>query len=269
MFRIPWRWLSSISGLGLLVTVSLHTYAQTSEDCSIGYLNSTALIIDDMRLPHEGQPSGVPESYDWSARPRIGYGHEAPPDWTAFIAWGQVYEDAQGSPAENTRVQIRDIEAYYLDSETQRWYLLQFDRLVEGAAFTEDFVGNVAIPADIRPELDGTISVKAGGGYNFHFWPESSRIRIDPRSIDGIFTTVQARLIVDDPALPDDRAQARYLMSMGGDYWRDLTAEWQADWATVGDAAIGRFRFITREWQAFNMTTVSPDVLCANPPPLR
>jgi hypothetical protein len=88
-------------------------------------------------------------------------------------------------------------------------------------------------------------------------------------SIAGIFTTVQARLILDDPTLPDDRAQARYLLSVGGDYWRDLAAEWQSDWTTVGDAAIGRFRYVITDWQSFNMTTVSDEVLCANPPPLR
>ncbi len=253
-----------------VVAVSAQTPGDdNAADCARGYLNSVALIADDMRLPHEGQPSGVPESYDWSAGPRIGYGNEPPADWNAFITWGQVYEDAQGSPATNTRVQIRDIKAYYLSAETRRWYLLQFDRLVEGAAYVEDFVDNASVPADIRAEADGSLSVRLVDGYNFHFWPESTRVPINTTDIAGIFTTVQARLILDDPALPDDRDQARYLMSMGGDYWRDLAAEWQADWSTVGDVAIGRFRYITPEWQSFNMTTVSAEMLCANPPPLR
>ncbi|MCU0497750.1 MAG: hypothetical protein MUF87_10395 [Anaerolineae bacterium] len=249
--------------------LSMLIHAQDTENCARGYLNSVALIADDMRLPHEGRPHGLPEQYDWSAAPRIGYGDQPPTNWTAFIAWGQVYEDAQGNPATNTRVQIRDIEAYYLHAESQRWYLLQFDRLVEGAAYAEDFVDNLSVSADIRAEPDGSISIKAGGGYNFHFWPESTRTTIDPQTIGGIFTTVQARLILEDLALPDDRSQARYLMSMGGDYWLDLAAEWQSDWSTVGDVAIGRFRYITPEWQAFNMTTVPPAQLCANPPPLR
>jgi hypothetical protein len=254
---------------GLAGSFARSTGAQDEAQCARGYLNSVALITNDMTLPHEGQPSGLPESYDWSAGPRIGYGNEPPADWNAFIAWGQVYQDAQGSPATNTRVQIRDIEAYYLSGSAGRWYLLQFDRLVEGAAYVEDFVDNASIPADIRPEPDGSISVRLVDGYNFHFWPESTRVPIDTTDIAGIFTTVQVRLILDDPALPDDRDQARYLMSMGGDYWRDLAAEWQSDWSTVGDAAIGRFRYITSEWQSFNMTTVSAEVLCANPPPLR
>jgi hypothetical protein len=254
------------------VGLAVSLYAQDAVDtssCARGYFNSVALIADDMRLPHEGRPSGLPESYDWSAGPRIGYGNEPPADFSAFIAWGQVYEDAEGNPASNTRVELRDMEAYYLSASSGRWYLLQFDRLVDGAAYVEDFVDNVSIPADIRAESGGTISIRAGDGYNFHFWPQSTRVSIDTSDIAGIFSTVQARLITEDPALPDDRAQARYLLSVGADYWRDLAAEWQSDWTTVGDAAIGRFRYVTPEWGSFNMTTVSADVLCANPPPLR
>jgi hypothetical protein len=239
-----------------------------SSACASGYLNSVQLILDDMRLPHAGRPSGVPESYDWSAAPRLGYGDE-PGALRAFITWGQVYEDANGSPATNTRVQLRDIEAYYLSVTTGRWELLQFSRLVEGAAYVEDFVDNASIPPDIRVEPDGTISVTAGNGYNFHFWAATGRVEIDPADIGGVFATVQARLIVDNPALPDDRTQARYLLSAGADYWLDLAAQWQSDWSANGDVGIGRFRYVTEEWAAFNMTTVPADVLCANPPPLR
>lgn len=237
--------------------------------CARGYLNSVALIVDDMRLPHEGRPHGVPDNFDWSATPRMGYGNQPPATFTAFVAWGQVYEAAEGNTAMNTRVHIRDLEAYLLDTNTGRWRLLQFDRLVDGGAYIENFANDAAKAADIRAEAGGTISVTVGDGYNFHFWPTTGRVIIAPKSIGGIFTTVQARLIVDDPTKADDRAQARYLMSVGADYWRDLTARWSADWTANGDVAIGRFRTITNEWQAFNMSSVGLDVLCANPPPLR
>ncbi|MCU0513783.1 MAG: hypothetical protein MUE40_14590 [Anaerolineae bacterium] len=264
--------LRSVLLAGLLLLAPAVLAQPPADDvtaCERGALNSVALIAEDMRLPHESLPHGVPLSYDWQPGPRIGYGNEPPPDFSAFIVWGQVYEAAEGNPARNTRVQLRDIEAYYLSATTGRWYLLQFARRVEGAAYVEDFVDNVSVPADVREEAGGSISVTAGDGYNFHFWSELGRVTIDPTDIAGIFTTVQARLIVDDPARPDDREQARYVLSVGGDYWRSLAAEWSADWTTVGDAAIGRFRYVTPEWQSFNMTTVSAAVLCANPPPLR
>jgi len=229
--------------------------------------NSVGLIASDMQLPHEGHPHGVPESYDWSRHPRLGYGSN-PGKFTAFIAWGQVYEDDRGSPTTNTRVQIRDIRAYVLSRRDHQWHLLQSSRSVQGDAFREDFSENFNTAADVRDEEDGGVSVYLTEGYNFHFWDADGRVVIEPSDIGGIFTTVQARLISENPALTDDREQARYLMSMGADYWIDLSSGWQADWTANGDVGIGRFRYITPDWQSFNMTTLTPSQLCQNPPPL-
>jgi hypothetical protein len=228
-------------------------------------VNSIETIVGDMRLPHEGRPHGVPRSFDWAAGPRMGMGND-PGAFKAMVAWGQLYEDARGNPATNTRVQIRDIKAYVLKGDGQ-WHLLQSARRVEGAAYREDFAGDVNRAADVRLEDDGSISVKAGDGYNYHFWPSTGRASIDPHDIDGVFTTVQARLVIHDPDGPDDRDQARYLLGMGGDYWLSLTAQWD-QWKTNGDIAIGRFRYVRTAWQAFNMTTLSEEALCENPPPL-
>lgn len=225
--------------------------------------NSLDLIIGDMTLPHEGRPHGVPDSYSWAAGPRVGMGND-PGTFRAMIAWGQLYEDAEGNPATNTRVQIRDIRAYILRGDGQ-WHLLQSSQRVEGALYREDFAGDVNIPGEIRREDDGSISVIAGQGHNFHFWTPQ-RSPIDPDDIHGVFTTVQARLIVDDPALPDDRHTARYLMSMGADYWLSTTAQWD-NWTTNGDIGIGRFRYVTPAWQWFNMTSLSEAELRQHPPP--
>jgi hypothetical protein len=237
--------------------------------CAKGALNSVDLIASDMTLPHEALPSGVPDSYDWQTAPRLGYGNRAPDGWTSFIAWGQVYQAVGGSPAPNTRVELRNIAAWVFDLQTNSWTGLQAETLVEGAAYVEDFADNASRPADIRAEPGGGLSVRLADGYNFHFWPASGRVPVPQRPIGGVFTTVEARLIADDPASPDDRAEARLLLAMGADYWRAADAEWQPDWSTVGDVAIGRFRFVTEDWQSFNMTTASAALLCAHPPPLR
>ncbi len=219
-----------------------------------------------MTLPHEAKLHGVPDTYDWANGPRMGRGNNAG-DFKAFTAWGQVYESAVGNTATNTRVELRNIRAYLLSKKTNTWVLLQFTKDVEGAAFKEDFANNTSVEPQARREPDGSVSVTAGGGYNYHFWPSSGRATIDPADIAGVFTTVQARLILDDPAKPDDREKAQYLLGMGGDYWLSLTAQWQPDWSTVGDAAIGRMRFVTTEWQSFNMTTLSAEEIRKNPPP--
>jgi hypothetical protein len=253
--------LLSIFAFVLSCCVSFKGDAQTPKK-----INSLQMIIADMQPPHEGRPNGVPDSYDWVQGPRIGMGND-PQNFTAMIAWGQVYEDAQGNPATNTRVQIRDIKAYMLSKQDGTWYQLQNSRQVEGAAYREDFVDNYSKPADIREYWDGSISVKPGGGYNFHFWPATGRVSIDPKDIAGMFTTAQARLIVENPELPDDTAEARYLMNIGADYWLDLAADWDY-FNTNADIAMGKFKYVTTEWQAFNMTTLSEEELLSNPPPI-
>lgn len=240
---------------------------RTDQDTSgeSGAVNSLEDIIGDVTLPHEGLPHGVPSSYDWSQAPRRG-AQRPPEGWTAAIAWGQLYEWAEGNPATNTRVQIRDMEMFYLSKSDGQWHQLQKTRLVDGAAYVEDFQGDVSRPADKRMEADGSLSVTAGDGYNFHFWPSSGRIEFPADDVEGCFITVQCRLILDDPQGVDDRDEARYLMSVGGDWWESLNAVWD-NWTTNADMGIGRFRFITSEWQGYNMISVPVDQFRDNPPP--
>lgn len=220
-----------------------------------------------MKPPHEGVPHGVPKNYNWAFGPRVGMGNNSQ-GFKAMIAWGQLYEAVTGNSAPNTRVQIRDIKAYVLSKRDSKWYLLQSSKRVEGKAYRENFVGDVNIPADVYYEQDGSISVKAGKGYNFHFWCARGKAPIDPTNVSGIFTTVQARLVVDNPQKPDDRDQARYLLSMGGDYWLNLTAKWD-NGKTNADIGIGKFKYVKREWQAFNMTTLALEEIRRNPPPIQ
>jgi hypothetical protein len=245
------------SKFALLVLLSLPLFcnAQTNID----------EIINDMILPHEGLPHGVPLSVDWSQKPRKGAA-EPGVGWTAAIAWGQVYEWVNGSPATNTRIQIKDLEMYYLSKTDHNWHLLQKAVKVNGANYVEDFAGDVNKPANIRIESDGSISTTCGGGYNFHFWPSSGRVTIPVNDVAGCFTTVKARIILNDKNGIDDRINAKYLMSVGGDWWLSLTAPWD-NWKTNWDIGIGRFRFITPEWKSFNMYSVSADTIRENPPP--
>jgi hypothetical protein len=228
--------------------------------------NSLEDIIGDITLPHEGLPHGVWNIYDWGKAPRKG-SMNPPDDWTAAIAWGQLYEWKDGNPANNTRVQIRDLAMYYLSKTDSGWHKLQSAVRVEGAAYVEDFVGDVNKPADIRKEPDGSISVTAGDGYNFHFWPSTGRVTIPKGDVLGCFVTVNARLILHDPNGIDDRNSARYLMGVGGDWWQSMDAVWD-NWKTNWDMGIGRFRFVTNEWQGFNLITLSPEQTKLFPPPL-
>ncbi len=253
--------------LSLIAVVFVGCFDRKANTSAPRTINSSKTIIYDMQPPHEGLPHGVPKRYNWAFGPRVGMGKNSQ-GFRAMIVWGQLYEAAKGNPASNSRVQIRDIKAYILSKRDGKWHLLQNSRRVEGNAYREDFVGDINKPPDIRYEQDGSISVKAGKGYNFHFWCANGKAPIGPNDVGGIFTTVQARLVVDNPQRPDDRAQARYLLSMGGDYWLNLTAKWD-NGKTNADIGIGKFKYVKKKWQAFNMTTLSPNEIRQNPPPIQ
>lgn len=220
-------------------------------------------IARDMTLAHDAAPGGVPDSYDWQPGPRLGMGND-PGAFSAVIAWGQVYTQAGIAPPANTRVEMGPLRALILDAATGQWQEMHPPAPVEGAAYREDFVDDASVEADLRGEPEGRQSVRVTAGYNFHFWPDSGRVPLDAAGVGGVVVTMQARLTLDDPAGPDDRASARLMMSVGADYWQSL----DADWPDNGDAAIGRFVFITPDWQDFTMTTLDKATLCANPPPL-
>ena len=266
-------WLCLIVAFGL---ISCGKASLISEDCkdtpdtaSNDIPNSVALIISDMTLPHEGVPHGVPESYDWAKGPTTQR-QSIPERFHAIVAWGQVYEDTCGNPASNTRVQIRDIRIYYLSKRDRQWHLLEEARRVDGAAYRENFAPHISIPGDIRSESDGSISVKAGDGFNFHFFPPG-RAEIEPDDVAAIWATAQARLVIDNPSLPDDRYKARYLVNMGADLWRNTTVEFDKD-ENNPDLGMGRFKYATTGWQAFNMLYmeggIDENALQENPPPL-
>ena len=177
-----------------------------------------------MQGKNEGRPHGIPESYDWARGPVTVMGNNSN-GWRAITAWGAIHEAAEGNPASNTRVNIRNMQCLWLRKSSPDWVVLQNTDDIDGAAYLEDYSGNANRPADVRHEADGTISVTAGGGYNFHFFPRK-RASIDPAEIRGLLTLFEARLIVNDRNKPDDRCSARYLASSGADYYPALTGSW-------------------------------------------
>jgi hypothetical protein len=187
--------------------------------------------------------------------------------WQAITAWGALNEAAEGNPARNTRVNIRNMRTYFLQRSTGRWLLLQDTSRPDGEAYVEDYAGDAHKPADVRTEPDGTISATAGGGYNFHFYP-SDRARIDPSDIGGIVTLFEARLIVADRNQPDDRSSARYLMSSGADYYPGLTGGWPGTADFNPGVAGGKMKYVKTEWRSFAMSTISRSQLESNPPPV-
>jgi len=223
-------------------------------------------IARDMQGENEGHPHGVPLSYDWANGPVMVMGNNST-GWKAITSWGGLYEASEGNPATNTRVNIRNMQTYFLQKSSGKWLLLQNTSQPDGAAYVEDFSGDANKPANIRKEADGTISATAGGGYNFHFYPQD-RASINPNDIGGIVVVVQARLIVADKSKPDDRGSARYLLGSGADYYPALTGSWPGNADHNPGVALGKMKYVRSEWRSFAMTTLTQSQLQNNPPPV-
>ena len=231
-----------------------------------GAINSVATILSDMQGSHEGRLSGVPDSYDWAKRPRLGMGNK-PGSFRALTAWGQIYREAGAAVPANTRIEIRNMKAYILHKSDNKWHKVQESVGVEGGAYVEDFAGDKSIAPDARKEPSGSVSVKLTPGYNYHFWPAAGRATFDPNDLAGVYVTYQARLILNNSSATDDRAQARFLAGAGGDYWLNATAQGN-NFKTNGDFAIGKMKLVTKKWRTFNAITLSADQIRSAPPPI-
>lgn len=223
-------------------------------------------IAADMTGMNEAFPQGVPSSYDWAQGPTISMGNN-PNGWQAITAWGVVTVPVQGNPATNARVNIRDVQLYFLQRSTGAWLLLQNTSQPSGADYVDDFANDTNKPADVRTEPDGTISVTAGGGWCFHFYP-TNRASINPNDVGGVLAILQARLIVGDPTLPDDRSIAQYLAGSGADYYPALTGGWPGNLSYDPGVGTGKLKYVQDDWRFYAMTTLTADQLAANPPPV-
>ena len=225
----------------------------------------------DPGVPNDAHPDGVPSYYSWydsAAQP--GWMNGPRTDWQSATAWGQVYATEGWHPeqAPNTRVQLRDDQLWILSKSSGQWTEAQYPG-INGGAFNSDFGGNGGIGVTTKDESNngGGISVTAGNGFNYHFWP-GWRANIDPNDIAGVYSVFQARLVQDDLSKPDDRASAHYIASGGADYWRDQNAGWVSDFSNNGGINGGRFKTIGNEFKSFSMETLSAEQMTANPPPL-
>jgi len=245
--------LAAFITMTLFLLSCIKTPLDTNENISLSRYD----LENDMFLPHEGLPAGIPDSYDWKFGPRLGYGINIPEDWNAVTAWGQVFAD-QDQPNPDidfplARVHIKDLQLY-IYQEDGTWKIIQNIRNPSGASYVEDFANNENKPASIRNEEGGGISIQAGSGYNFHFYPDGKNT-LDKNNIAGVFVVCKARLIGTEnyDTLP------KYLISIGGDYWRNLTAAWKSDWSNNNDIGIGRFKYVKPEWEYFTMHTFSQE----------
>lgn len=237
--------------------------------------NSPQTIVNDMTLSPDAALHGVPSYYSWASGAASGQ-NPVPAknnkgEWfRAMTSWGQVYLPVEGSKATNTRCQIRNMVSKLL-YKNGKWIEVQTNN-PQGAAFVEDFSNNTSIDANIRDESNngGGISVIVGvgpwAGHNFHFWPLGFRAEVNIDSVIGVFTTCEARLIINDNNGTDDRDLCKNVLQMGADWWLNLNVGWLPDWSANSSIGNGRSKWVTKEWQSFNYCSLAPSQILLNPP---
>lgn len=203
--------------------------------------------------------------------------------WTSYIQWFIIYEGV-GNAGYNVRVETRRPKTYYLSKSTGKWILLGEHASTSWFLAAKSNILGIDGTVDKRNGSDGSVAVKVpvGSPNVYHgVWP-LGKIDISPVVSDfaALYTTVQARLVVDDPNRPDDRSNAILLIHSGADYYPNQGST-AAD-SFPPSAGLSRSKRITSQWQAFNFATITAarqdytgasasittEAFRANPPPL-
>lgn len=199
-------------------------------------------------------------------------------DMRAVLPWLVLF-DGVGHAATNTRVQMRNLRAYYKSRRTGQWLSYGMTPGVSGFGTSKSDLFGGSMPEDKRTNADGSVEVKppANTNYAWHGWWDRGRVSIDPTDIAAVYVTMQARLVVDDTSQSDDRGAARLLIQIGADYYPDTGSGWPGANPAV---ATSRAKRITNGWQSYNMMTftdvgfqdpgggISEAAFRAAPPPL-
>lgn len=253
-------------------------------------VNSTKTIVEDMTKPNEVKLQGAPAGPGWTRGPELVMGSEpkgsSAPDywnpgngryksdswWNAMIPWFVIYI-GEGNEASNTRVEIRNLVVHYQSKKTGQWHLLDRSEGGVGGGYHPTHLQGAHFESanPRRSGEHGTVSIKPRSGYAVHGWWDKGRVEMDGADIKNIAVSMQARLVLDDPQGPDDRAKARFLVQTGADYWPDRQTTLHAFAPAQYNPGVGfgRFKLAGTEWQAFNFTTMPPEQIESDPPPLQ
>lgn len=214
-----------------------------------------ALLGTDMTGKHEQMPHGVPTSYSWSYEPIIQAGNK--PGANPYgNPWGQLYTVSDGNTQPDALVEIRDMQAWTLDSTGVWTPLYSTEPTITGAEYPEDFQGSDS-SATIDTSVPGSIISAPTPGNLFHFYPAGSRATV-PSTMSGFVSMVRARL-VEGTYAPDAQCPG-YILNAGGDYW---PAPASGNVAGIGQ---GRFKTVKPSWRTFLFSTLTSAQLSATSP---
>jgi hypothetical protein len=190
--------------------------------------------------------------------------------------WFVVGRAAQAQPkTTNTRVQTRNFRNLIL-YRNGSWAVAganiglpypadwHADFSYPGNETTQPVVSGSALD-QARLESSGGASVGSVGSgdrtnWTLHGWPAHMTLPLSTwvNDVVGVVTVFEARLVLHDPAKPDDRADANLMVWTGSDWYVN---------GYVGEYSHGRLKLVGNEWKIFSTTDLPASILRANPPP--
>ncbi len=215
------------------------------------YADSTGFVV----MGNNPRGSGTPNWWN----PANSY-FKSDAWWQVLLPWMVIF-DGEGNAATNTRVEMRYLKAYVKSRSTGQWTQVASGQ-VDGSNYPKSLQGVNVAPPSIRAESGGTISVKPpNGDAVFHGWCCGGR-PINGPDVAAVYVTMQARLVLDNAGLPDDRAAAKYLIQIGGDYYPTATTsvtEFAPDYYNPG-VGLSRSKLVSNQWQSFSFSTINVGV---------
>ena len=228
--------------------------------------------VETLMRGHEARPFQGPNTWrsDWYQGPFLTTGHRMHGDalpgwydpapfprndwWRYLVPWFFAFgEEDPANPyatlytATNCRVQTRNIRLFVRRSS---WALEQTIESPISDNFSYTLTGNALILSGHRSEAsngggtshpirDGATNVPHGYGVPFFV--------ADPQNVTGVAIDMDCRIILDNPAGVDDRAQAKAVMAIACDlYYNQGSPSTNVGyWPAVGAAGYAR---ITSDW---------------------
>ena len=190
--------------------------------------------------------------------------------WTCINDWWFVNRSTNQNQTNNVRIQVRNKRIQIKRISTGLWTTLG-NTSDPGAEYYPPAgsgapTGNVNKRTATNPgggvefKFDGNVANTNIHGYGSGFVDISAYAG----DIADIFSSIEMRLVLDDPMGADDRGNAKYLGCAGADFYPDTGWRVQVgapanklfapgEYYNPGCGA-GRFKFLTNDWQLFSFS---------------
>jgi len=269
---------SSPAIVSLFMILLLITLA--SIDVSAGLIDN---IKEDMQMNEAVLLYATPSSPPWTRYAHISMGGaprgDATPNWwtpanTNFksstpwkvaVPWFVIYPGVSHK-ATNVRVKVYGITLYILKKSTNKW--IRVDNSFGDPTWAQNINFNLgglaSSTVNTRKEPDGRLSYKLDGSLHpIHGGTKKQdliSLGINPSDVAAVFSQVKTQLILDNPSGVDDRASAQLLLSVGADYYPDMTTK-ISDYSPMTQAppvAMSRFGLIKTVPRTHYLATIDP-----------